>query len=320
MFQKSEHIFEEGKHMKIDRLLSIIIHLLNHEITSAAKLAERFEVSRRTILRDIERISLAGIPIQSIPGANGGYSIMEGYKLDGQLVNAHEQASIITALQGLSSAYDGNRYGETLEKMVSILKKPPAQYIFFDFGATCENKRIQIKVKTLEKAIQDKIAVKILYVNAAGNATCRLVEPVALNYRWYAWYILAYCTMRQDYRLFKLARIEELESANMAFSRKHGNPASLLEQADQSDLRKSLNVTLLCKAEVKVQVCEYLDGHLLENLKNGDFIFNMHVVEEERMWFAILLSFGDKITVVEPEELKNQLSGMARKILSVYEQ
>jgi len=90
--------------MKMERLLSIIIYLLNHDTVSAAKLAERFAVSKRTILRDIEQISLAGIPVKSLPGANGGYSIMDGFKLDGRLVSAEDQASIITALEGFLSA------------------------------------------------------------------------------------------------------------------------------------------------------------------------------------------------------------------------
>ena len=125
--------------MKTDRLLSIVIYLLNHDIVNAAKLAERFEVSRRTILRDVEQLSLAGIPIQSLPGVNGGYSIMEGYKLDGRLITEQEQASILTALKGFFSAYDHKKYNDVLEKISSLLpKQQKQQHIFLDFGVSGE--------------------------------------------------------------------------------------------------------------------------------------------------------------------------------------
>ena len=305
--------------MKTDRLLSIVIYLLNQDTVSASKLAEKFEVSKRTILRDIEQISLAGIPVKSVPGAGGGYSIMEGYKLDGRLVNAGDQTSIVTALTGFLSAYDGKRYNEVLEKISSIVPKEQRQTVFYDFGASGENDEIQIKLRTLEKAINEKNAVQISYVNALGGMSDRLIEPLALNYRWYAWYLLAYCTAKQDYRIFKLARISSLEPTKAAFSKDHGDPAALLEQAFESGERKELEVSLLCKAEVKVQVREYLGGTVEKTLDNGDVILHLSVLEDERMWFAMLLSFGDKITVLEPEKLKTRLTKIAENILSLYE-
>ena len=304
--------------MKTDRLLSIVIYLLNHDTVSAAKLAEKFEVSKRTILRDIEQISLAGIPIKSVPGVNGGYSIMEGYKLDGRLVTAGDQTSIVTALRGFLSAYDGKRYNDILEKISSIVPKEQKQTIFYDFGASGENNEIQIKLKTFEKAIHDKMAVQISYVNALGGSSNRLIEPLALNYRWYAWYLLAYCTAKQDYRIFKLVRISNIESTKTAFSKDHSDPATLLEKAFQGGKQKSFEISLLCKSEVKVQVREYLGGTVEKTFDNGDIILHMSVLEDERMWFAMLLSFGDKVTVLAPEELKNRITETAKRILSAY--
>jgi len=306
--------------MKTDRLLSIVIYLLNHDIVSAAKLAERFEVSRRTILRDIEHISLAGIPIQSLPGAKGGYSIMEGYKLDGRIVNNEVTSAIITALKGLLSAYDSKRYNEALEKISSAFPHKQTQNIFLDFGASGENTEIQLKLKTLENSINGKYSVEILYENALGNTSRRLVEPIALNYRWYAWYLLAFCISKQDYRIFKVVRISELETTKIPFSIEHEDPAYLLEQAFQGGERKSLDITVLCKAEIKIPICEYLGGQITKTLENGDFIMQLHALEDERMWFAMLLSFGDKVTVMQPESLKTRITETAKNLLSLYEQ
>jgi predicted DNA-binding transcriptional regulator YafY len=304
--------------MKTDRLLSIVIHLLNHDTVSAAKLAERFEVSKRTILRDIEQISSAGIPIKSLSGVNGGYSIMEGYKIDGRLINTEDQSSIITALKGFHSAYDNSRYNGVLEKLSSILPRQKDQHIFLDFGASGENDETQIKLKTLEKGISDKKAVQISYVNAQGYCSSRVVEPIALNYRWYGWYLLAFCQTKQDYRVFKLVRNRELEATRISFTKEHCDPAVLLEQAFQENEHRELAITLLCKAEVRVQVSEYLAGDIVETLENGDFIMRIYVLEEERMWFAMLLSFGNKVTVLEPEELKSRLIENAENILTLY--
>ena len=243
---------------------------------------------------------------------------MEGCKLDGRILNAEEQASIIIALKGFLSSYDDKRYNEVLEKVSSILPRQQNQHIFLDFGASGEYNEIQGKLKTLEKAIQDKNVVRISYVNALGGASSRIVEPIALNYRWYAWYLLAYCQTKQDYRIFKLARISELEPTGEAFAQQHGDPAILLEQAFQGVGRRELHITLLCKAEAKVQICEYLDGDIVETLDNGDFIMRMYVLEDERMWFAMLLSFGDKIKVLEPEDLITRLTKAAENILSLY--
>jgi len=304
--------------MKTYRLLSIIIYLLNNDTVSAAKLAKHFEVSKRTILRDMEQISMAGIPVKSLTGANGGYSIMEGFKLDRCLINTEEQASIIIARKGFLSAYDTKRYNEVMEKVSSIFNKHQNQHIFLDFGASGENNEIQIKLKVFEEAISAKKAVKISYVNALGESSSRLVEPIALNYRWYAWYLLAYCKNKHDYRIFKLARIIDFESAGTPFGKEHGDPAILLEQSFQGSERKCIDITLQCKAEVKVQVCEYLGGRILETHENGDFIIRMHALEDERMWFAMLLSFGDKVRVVAPEEIKTRLAETAKNILSLY--
>lgn len=312
-------IVERGTKMKTDRLLSIIIYLLNHDTASATKLAERFEVSKRTILRDIEQISLAGIPIKSDFGPNGGYSIMDGFKIDGQIVNVDDMASIVTALQGFLSAYNNKRYNEVLEKVSSILPKAQqSKHIFLDFGASGENNEVQKKLKIFEKAIHYKQVVQISYVNAIGGMSSRIIEPIALNYRWYAWYLLAYCQTKQDYRIFKLARIADFALVEKPFCKEHGDPAILLEQAFQGIGQKGLDIVLLCKAGVKVQICEYLGGTITETFNNGDFIMNMHVLEDERMWFAMLLSFGDKVKVLEPEQLKIRLAQTAQNISELY--
>jgi len=147
-----------------------------------------------------------------------------------------------------------------------------------------------------------------------------LIEPVALNYRWYAWYLLAFCTSKQDYRIFKVARIGEIKPTKMSFSIVHDDPARLLEKTFQGGERKGIDITIHCKAEIKVPICEYLGGRIIETQENGDFIMQVHALEDERMWFAMLLSFGGKLEVLQPESLKIRLIETAKNILSLYQQ
>lgn len=304
--------------MKIDRLIGITIYLLNRNTVSAKELAERFEVSVRTIVRDIEALSAAGIPVSSSTGMSGGYSIMEGYKLDGQMVDAEDQTAIVTALKGLFTAYDGSRYADVLEKLSSVFQKQEQQRVFLDFGASGENAVIQEKLKALDDAIKNRTTVNIDYVNASGTASNRLVEPLALNYRWYAWYLLAFCTEKQDYRIFKLVRIDRLELTSISFSREHGDPEIPLESAFSGAGRRIPNIVLQVKPFVKVQVCEYLNAKHMETLENGDFIMRIDAYESERMWFAMLMSFGDAVEVLEPEEVRIRVIETAKNILSLY--
>jgi len=304
--------------LKVDRLIGITIYLLNRNIVSAKELAERFEVSVRTIVRDMETLSSAGIPISSSTGATGGYYIMEGYKLDGQMLGAADQTAIITALKGLFTAYDGSRYAEVLEKLSSVFHKQERQRVFLDFGASGENADIQEKLKILDDAIKNKTTLMINYVNASGTPSSRLVEPLALNYRWHAWYLLAFCTEKQDYRVFKLARMDNLECANISFTREHGDPESLLESTFSGAGRKIPDIVLRVKPSVKIQVREYLNAEYVETLENGDYVMRIDAYENERMWFSMLMSFGGAIEVLEPEEVKLRLIKTADSILSLY--
>lgn len=120
--------------------------------------------------------------------------------------------------------------------------------------------------------------------------------------------------------MFKMARISEFEPTRTSFVNEHDDPAVLLERAFQGNGRKGLDITLLCKAEIKVQICEYLAGTITETFENGDFILRIHVLEDERMWFAMLLSFGDKIKVIEPEGLVSRIKETADNILSLYQE
>jgi len=300
--------------MKIDRLIAITMYLLNREIVSASTLAERFEVSKRTIQRDIDTLNQAGIPIVSTYGAEGGYEILDGFTLAKQIAGVDDYLNIIIALKGLSSAYDNGKINATLEKTLTMTQSGE-QRIFLDFSVARE--RINEYLQVIEKAIGNQTLLAIDYTDAKGTASKRTIEPLALSYQWYAWYLFAYCTKQQDYRLFKLPRISGCEAIGGTFSREHGNIEVLMKNVSTPDNRIYFDVRLLCKSEIRQQALEYINGTIVEERENGDFVMAMNV-PFERMWFSLLMGFGRHVEVLEPEHLKIMLRKKAEEILSIY--
>lgn len=301
--------------MKIDRLIAITIYLLSRrENVSASELAKRFEVSKRTIQRDINILNAAGVPIVSTHGAEGGYAVIDGFRIQKQIAGAEDYENIIVALRGLVTACGDERARATLDKMLSACTIPD-QRVFLDLSSA---RGANALFKTLEASIQSRSALKIGYQNAKQSTFTRVVEPLALAYQWYSWYLFAFCTARHNYRLFKLARILECENIGKAFSRDHSNVEGLLKNQLSSDTRHYLGIKLLCQGNVRQQVLEYLTGQVVDTLPNGDFTFAMHLPESERMWFSLLLGFGNTVEVLEPEGLRTSLRDKAAEVLSLY--
>ncbi len=307
--------------MKIDRLIGITMYLLNRNIVSAKELAERFEVSKRTVVRDIETLCMAGIPISSSTGAAGGYELLDTFKLNKQITTVEDYLFIITALKGMCSAYDNRKINNTLEKMLALGKyNDEQQKVFIDFGVVREGDNIPEYVREIEDAMNENVAVSFDYTDSAGGRSRRTVEPLALNYRWYAWYLLAYCTFKNDYRFFKLNRISDLTVTDEPIVHKHENIPVLLDKQWGMDTRKVYRIKMFCKAEVRIPVMEYLKGKILEECPNGDFVMEMHSVENERMWFSLLLGFGDKVEVLEPQEVIDMVREKSAEIQKLYEE
>lgn len=305
--------------MKIDRLMGITMYLLNRNVVSAKELAERFEVSVRTIVRDIESLSMAGIPISSSTGASGGYEILDTFKLNKQITTMEDYLFIITALKGMCSAYDSEKINTTLEKLLTAGHyKDEEQRIFIDFGVVREGRNIPGFVREIEEAIQNKRIIEFDYADSAGQKSHRTVEPLALNYRWYAWYLLAYCTNKNDYRIFKLNRLTDLTVTDRQINCEHGNVPELLEKQWRDDTRRYIPMKLLCKAEVRVAIMEYMRGKIIEERENGDFVIATYGIENERMWLSLLLGFGDSIEVLEPQEVIDMLKEKALQIQNLY--
>lgn len=301
--------------MKIERLYALTLYLLNHGRTSAARLAEHFEVSVRTIQRDIDSLCLAGIPVISVPGSAGGYEVNEDFRLEQQLAAADDYSYIQTALKGLVSATADRKASAVLEKMMATGKAKETGLVL-DFSALREGD--PEKLQLLRASALQKQVVSFTYTNNRGETRTHCVEPIALLYRWYAWYLLAYSSVRDDYRTYKLVRMSDIVQTKLPFSREHKAASKILETIDHTDMRTYTQVTLRCKPSVAARAAEYLRGSAVETYENGDLRMELAVDESEFFWFGALLALGDAVEVLAPELIRERVRDAAKKITGLY--
>ncbi|MDO5424880.1 MAG: YafY family protein [Eubacteriales bacterium] len=305
--------------MKIDRILEIIIYLLNHDHVPASCLAERFQVSVRTIQRDMVSISSIGIPVYADAGKNGGYSILPNYKIKNTTICDAEQQLIIHALQSLATSYTNDTLNTLIEKYNAIIEKKGGQKVFWDFSVTKENQQVQDTNESLEQAICQKNYISFDYRNANGEQFHPIVQPLAIHYKWYAWYLFAYEEARQDYRTFKVARMEHLVVENRHFRQEHGSIEERMKESEQAYYQTCIPIEVQFSPQEAGLIKEYFPDCSIEKVNEHMERIFIHVPAKERLWKALLLSFGNKVTVVGPDSYRNELIKTAQDFLANYD-
>ncbi len=299
--------------MKIDRLIGILTCLLQNEKVTAPKLAKQFEVSRRTIMRDIDTLAQSGIPIATTQGGDGGIFIMEGYKLDKSFLTVDEFENIIAGLKGLESISRTSGIERLIQKlspnrdaMVSL-----NEHILINLSSHYKDS-LSEKIGIIKKAISDRKLIEFDYYYSKGE-TKRRIEPYFIQFKWTSWYVFGWCLEREDFRLFKLNRLWGLTFTDIGF-----NPREITCEAIEKDVLtpEPYNLKLMFDKSIRFRLIEdwglncYTEtdeGLLLEiNYTNRDFIIS---------W---VLGFGGKVTVLEPEDFRNEIVQTAKKILALY--
>ena len=301
---------------KVDRLYAITTYLMNHGKTPARELSQKFEVSVRTIQRDIDSLCQAGIPIVAETGANGGYYLEEDFRMDAHTVSNEDYSFILTSLKGFYSAMKSPRIISTLEKVASLTKNPD-NTIILDFSVLREgdNQLLQI----LQDAIHTKCPVRFEYTNADNIKRIHNVEPIAVVYRWYSWYLLAYSVVKNDYRTYKLIRMRKAKIVDAAFTLEHRKAEEILHDIDKQMPRKLTEITVYVKSEARAKAVEYLNGTITREYDNNDCDMVLNVIENEHLWFGMLLSLGDGIEVKAPEHIRNRVLESAKKMVALYQ-
>lgn len=301
--------------MKTVRLYAITLYLLNHGRTSAAELADYFEVSTRTIQRDIDSLCLAGIPVIATAGAMGGYELSDRYQLDKNFATPKDYACLLTALHGLISATCDPKAKQLLEKVLPLSESAETGMIL-DFSILREGDENILQL--LQTAIAKKHAVTFSYTNNNNQTRLHCVEPIAVLYRWYAWYLLAYSMEKNDYRTYKMVRMREVALTSQPFTQEHAAADVILKEKDRNDSRQYTQILLKCQESAKMRVIEYLKGTVLATNPDGSLLIKAAVVENEHLWLGTLLALGDAVEILSPEHVRTRLFTSAEKIVALY--
>ena len=309
--------------MKIDRLVSIILVLLDKERIGARELADMFEVSPRTIYRDIEIINTAGIPVRSTSGVGGGFEIMQKYKLDKNVFSAADLSAILTGLSGLSAMIREDELVNTLAKVKSFIPADRAKdialkanQIYIDLSPWTGNGNIQTHLEVIKIALHKNKLLSFEYTDRYGNKTERTAEPYQLVLKNSHWYWQGYCLKRHDFRLFKLSRTSNLQIREESFTpRDYQKP-----QLDFTDIMETMQQTI--KIRIHKSVMERaLDFCTHEHFSpdgNEHYFVNFPFIEND-YYYNILFSFGDKCECLEPLPIRSEMKRRIHDIAALYE-
>ncbi len=296
--------------MQESRLFKILYRLLDKGEATACELAKDFEVSVRTIYRDIDALSAAGIPIYTAAGRNGGIRLLEGFVLNKAVLSEKEKQEILAALQSINAAknVDGS---ETLQKLSALFHTHSENWLEVEFSRWGNQESDNRKFERLKDAVLHCKRVKIRYAGSDENETERIIEPLQLAYKAKAWYLKAFCTLKQDYRLFKLNRILGLEVLE-----EHFVPHEFQGQTDTHESDYNL-VMLRFPKEMAYRVYDEFDETQIERQENDGFIVSAKMPEDA--WLTgFLLSFGTQVEILSPDSLKAVLAEQAKNIYEKY--
>lgn len=297
--------------MQINRLFEMIYLLLNQKSITAKELATQFEVSSRTIYRDVDLLSSAGIPIYMTKGKGGGISLLPGFVLNKTVLTDREKADILSALHAVN-AVSLEQTDTAIHKLSSLFGKNNSDWIEVDFSSWANADQESELFITLKSAILDKNIVQFDYYGSDSNLP-RIVEPLKLCFKGQSWYLYAYCRTRSDYRFFKLRRIKAMTVLSEKFQRQA--PIKIFDGASvfQDNL---VTITLKISREMAYRVYDEFSQY--EILPDGGFLAQLTMPRGEWV-YHYLATFGEHCVVVAPDDIRLQIREKLKKTLSQYD-
>lgn len=292
-----------------NRLFEIVYILMQKKKITAKELADRFEVSTRTIYRDIETLSGANIPIYASKGKDGGIGLLDEYVLNKTILSEEEQNQILFALQGMKKV-KGQDEKDILEKLSILFNKKINDWIKIDFSnwGNIQEERFEI----IKSAILNKKLIEFIYYNSNGEESKRSVEPLQIWFKDKSWYLISYCRNKEDYRIFKIARIKEIKILQEHFERELPK-----EQKEEKYNFKSISLELEISKQMTYRVYDEFENREITKKENGNFIVKVEYPENEWV-YSYILSFGEYAKVLKPRYAKNIIKDKLQKTLKNY--
>lgn len=301
--------------MKIDRLIGILSILLQKDKITSQELANIFEVSRRTILRDVDALSMAGIPIISEQGQGGGISIMEGYKVDRTVLSSEEMKAILTGLQSLDSVSGTNQYRQLMEKISldGSMAINMDNHFIIDLS-NWDKSTVSDKIKKIKIAMEQNLKIAFHYFSPKGESW-RIIEPYHIVFQWSSWYVWGYCTQRDDYRMFKLTRMTELTLADeKSYNR-------IVPEYIRDTLQHptgKIEIVVEFDDSVKWRIIDEFGEDYVKYNENGK-IYVTFTWSNIPAFYQYILSFGDQAEIVSPMKYRKNFKKILKKMLNNYE-
>ncbi len=292
--------------MHESRLFKIIYYLLDKGSATAPELAQRFEVSARTIYRDVDALSSAGIPIYTEAGRNGGIHLLGDFVLNRTIISEQEKQEILSALQALA-VVSGEYKENTVEKFSALFNIHSVNWLEVDFSRWGEKPRDNKKFEMIKTAIIHNRCIRIFYSNSYGEVNERVIQPLKLFYKSKDWYIKAFCQLKQDYRLFKLNRIMKWELLEEQFV-----PTAFPEDLNKSQ-QAYTTITLRFPKQIAYRVYDEFDTNQIQLEENGALTVTATMPEDDWL-IGYLLSFGTQVEIIKPIHLKEMIAAKAKEI------
>lgn len=296
--------------MHIERLFEIIYILLERKTVTASELAERLEISTRTVYRDIEKLSLAGMPVYMSKGKGGGISILPDFVLDKALLQETDKQDIASALNVLRSLSPEQEKPEHT-KIKSLLGSGGKDWIEVDFSSWSQPKEKE-KFQLIKHAIFQGTAICFQYANGKGEQSIRTIEPLKLGFKSQAWYLFGYCKTRKENRFFKLSRIRDLALTGDTFQKEIPKQIFFKENSFREEY-----VTLVMKLAPNVSYRAYEEFEHVQ--ENSDGTLTVSCTYPKGIWlFGYIASFGTECEVLEPEQVRRDYKQDLENIIKKY--
>ena len=298
--------------MKIERLIGILSILLQQDKITASELAEKFEVSVRTILRDVDEIARAGIPIVTSQGQGGGISIMDGYKIDRTLLSSAEMTAIFAGLKSLDSVSGTNRYRQLMDKLSVSDTVNADNHIIIDLSMWDKN-AVAEKIELIKSAIEQNRIITYKYFSPQ-RIEQRSIEPYRLIFQWSSWYVWGFCTKRQDYRMFKLTRMTELKCTDEAFVKRE-IPEYSCDKLRHT--RGEITAEVKFDKSVKWRIIDEFGRENFNEDAEGNIILNFTWADKQSL-FSYILGFRECAEIISPAEYREEFLELLKNIYDKY--
>lgn len=297
--------------MSANRLFQMVYLLLEHGRLTAGELAERLEVSERTVYRDVDALSAAGVPVYTVQGKGGGVSLMDGYVLDRAAFSEEEQRQLLLALRALPGAE-----GEgVLTKLSALFRREEEDWLQVNLSRWGDDHWDNQRFDRLRQAIAQRRAVVFSYASSRGETRLRQALPARLVFKGQGWYLQAFDLEREEYRTFRLTRMLELTVTDRQFHRRL-TPPDIGFSGDIPPLFR-VECVLRFSPPLAYRVWDEFSRDCVTSLPDGRL--EVHAVFPEDQWlYGYLLSFGAGVEIVSPDSLRRRMALLGREIYHVH--